>query len=479
MDVPNASVEAEPLLVPRSSTEGGSAAATESKRLLRLAGPLVLSFILRNAVQMVSVMFVGHLGKLPLAGASLASSLANVTGFSLVAGMAGALDTLCGQAFGARRYALLGVYKQRSMLVLALASLPVVLTWVFVEQLLLAIGEDPDIAAEAGAYARWLIPSLAAFVPLTCHMRFLQTQSVVVPVMASSGVTALAHVLLCYTLVYKVGMGSKGAALGAAVSYSVNLAVLALYVRLSSACKATWTGFSTEAFSFSGLREYAKLAVPSAMMVCLEWWSFELLVLLSGFLPNPKLETSVLSICVNTAILLYMVPLGLGTSASTRVSNELGAGQPEAARLAARVVVCMTLCGGVVLAAIMILLRNIWGYAYSSEEDVVAYIARMLPILAVSFFVDGLNGSLSGVIIGCGKQKIGARVNLGAFYMVGIPTGLLLAFVFNLNGMGLWLGIVCGSISKLALLLWIALRIDWESEAIKAKDRVLRSSGQT
>lgn len=57
----------------------------------------------------------------------------------------------------------------------------------------------------------------------------------------------------------------------------------------------------------------------------------------------------------------------------------------------------MTLCGGVVLAAIMILLRNIWGYAYSSEEDVVAYIARMLPILAVSFFVDGLNGSLSGL----------------------------------------------------------------------------------
>jgi MATE family multidrug resistance protein len=81
---------------------------------------------------------------------------------------------------------------------------------------------------------------------------------------------------------------------------------------------------------------------------------------------------------------------------STRVSNELGAGQPEAARLAARVVVCMTLSQGVVLAIIMILLRNIWGYAYSSEKEVVTYIARMLPILALSFLVDGLNGSLSG-----------------------------------------------------------------------------------
>ena len=49
------------------------------------------------------------------------------------------------------------------------------------------------------------------------------------------------------------------------------------------------------------------------------------------------------------------------------------------------------------LATIMILLRNVWGYAYSGDKDVVTYIARMLPILAVSFFVDGLSGSLSGL----------------------------------------------------------------------------------
>ncbi|CAN6283488.1 unnamed protein product [Urochloa humidicola] len=100
----------EPLLSPRPTLnvkdDGGSAAA-EAKRLLRLTGPLVVNFILRNAIQIVSVMFVGHLGELPLAGTSLAASLANVTGFSFLSGMAGALSTLCGQAFGARQYGLL------------------------------------------------------------------------------------------------------------------------------------------------------------------------------------------------------------------------------------------------------------------------------------------------------------------------------------------------------------------------------------
>lgn len=69
----------EPLLPSRP--QGTSA---EAKRLLRLAGPIVASCVLQNVVNMASVMFVGHLGNLPLAGASLATSLANVTGYSLL-----------------------------------------------------------------------------------------------------------------------------------------------------------------------------------------------------------------------------------------------------------------------------------------------------------------------------------------------------------------------------------------------------------
>ncbi|CAM0908079.1 unnamed protein product [Alopecurus aequalis] len=388
--------------------------------------------------------------------------------------MAGALDTLCGQAFGARQYHLLGVYKQRAMLVLALACVPIVAIWANTARILLFLGQDPSIAAEAGAYARWLIPALVPYVPLMCHTRYLQTQSIVVPVMACSGITALTHVLVCWALVYKAGMGSKGAALSSAISNGINLAMLTLYTRLSGACSRTWTGFSMEAFK--ELRQFAALAVPSAMMLCLEWWSFEMLVLLSGLLPNPQLETSVLSICLNTGVLMFMVPTGLCTAISTRVSNELGACKPEAAKLATRLVLCLALSEGLVVGVTMILLRNVWGYMYSNEEEVVTYIARMIPVLAISFFIDGIHTSLSGVITGCGQQKIGARVNLAAFYLVGIPMAVVLAFVLHLNGMGLWLGIVCGSLTKLLLLMWIVLSINWEDQGINAKARAVRSS---
>ncbi|XP_044983631.1 protein DETOXIFICATION 16-like [Hordeum vulgare subsp. vulgare] len=200
---------------------------------------------------------------------------------------------------------------------------------------------------------------------------------------------------VCWVLVHKVGLGSKGAALASAVSDSTYLAILCLYTRLSGACRRTWTGFSMEAFAFKELRQFAELAIPSTMMVCFLFFKFELLVLLSGLLPNPKLETSVLSICLNTGALMFTVSYGLCAAISTRVSNELGAGRPQVARLATIVVICMALFAGSVISITMILLRKSWGYMYSNEEEVVTYIARMIPVLGVSFFVDGIHTSLS------------------------------------------------------------------------------------
>ncbi|KAF8779271.1 hypothetical protein HU200_002952 [Digitaria exilis] len=417
----------------------------EVKKQLWLAGPLIAGALLQNVIQMVSVMYVGHLGELPLAGASMANSFTSVTGLSVLLGMASALDTLCGQAYGARQYTLLGIYKQRAMLLLTLVSVPLAVVWFYTGDILLLFGQDADIAAEAGAFARWMIPAVFAYGLLQCHVRFLQTQNIVQPVMVSSGAAAACHLIVCWLLVYPLGMGSKGAALSNAISYWLNVAVLAVYVRVSSACKETWTGFSTDAFHDA--LSFFRLAIPSALMVCLEMWSFELVVLLSGLLPNPKLETSVLSISLNTSAFVWMIPFGLSSAISTRVSNELGAGRPQAARLAVRVVLFLAV----------------------SDGEVVRYVARMMLVIAVTIFFDGIMTVLSGVARGCGWQRIGACINLGAYYIVGIPSAYLLGFALCLGGMGLWMGINCGLLVQLLLLMIVTMCTNWDKEVYFAK----------
>ncbi|CAL5032719.1 unnamed protein product [Urochloa decumbens] len=460
----------EPLLGNGAQKTGGvgeGLVLLEVRKQLYLAGPLIAAWILQNIVQMISVMFVGHLGELALSSASIATSFAGVTGFSLLSGMASSLDTLCGQAFGAKQYYLLGIYKQRAIFVLTLVSLVVAVIWSYTGQILLFFGQDPEISAGAGSYIRWMIPALFVYGPLQCHVRFLQTQNIVLPVMLSSGVTALNHLLVCWLLVYKIGLGNKGAALANAISYLTNVSILAIYVRLAPVCKNTWRGFSKEAFH--DILSFLRLGVPSALMV----W---LLVLLSGLLPNPKLETSVLSISLNTGSLAFMIPFGLSAAISTRVSNELGAGRPQAAHLATRVVMVLAIVVGILIGLAMILVRNLWGYACSNEEEVVKYISKMMPILAVSFLFDCVHCVLSGVARGCGWQKIGACVNLGAYYLIGIPAAFCFSFLYHLGGMGLWLGIICALVVQMLLLLAITLCSNWEKEALKAKDRIFSSS---
>ncbi|XLT53055.1 hypothetical protein HN873_045659 [Arachis hypogaea] len=385
-------------------------------------------------------------------------------------GMASALDTFCGQSYGAGQHRMLGIHAQRAMLVLMIVCVPVSIIWANTKSILILFGQDHEISAEAGRFAQLIIPCLFAFGLLQCQTRFLQTQNIVIPMMFSSGATTVLHVVLCWVLVFKSGLGSRGAAISNCVAYWVNVLILALYIKFSPSCSQTWTGFSTEAFH--GIPSFLRLAIPSAVMVCLELWSFELMVLLSGRLPNPKLQTSVLSICLNTESTLWMVPFGLSGAISTRVSNELGAGNPWAARLAVRVVLVMAIIEGTLVATVMISIRNLWGYVYSNDVQVVRHVALMLPILAASIFLDGLQCVLSGIVRGCGWQKIGAFINLGSYYLVGVPCAIVLAFVLHSGAKGLWLGIICALILQALGLIIITARTDWEREAEEATKRV-------
>ncbi|CAA7408497.1 unnamed protein product [Spirodela intermedia] len=454
-----------------SHVEGGDAASGgrsfagllgEVERQVWLAGPLVAVNLLQYCLQVISLMFVGHLGELALSGASMATSFANVTGFSVLLGMGTALDTLCGQAYGAKQYHMLGIHLQRAMVVLLLATIPLSLIWASTSRILMALGQNPEIATEAGLYALWMIPGLPAYGLTQCHIRFLQSQNIVVPMVVISGVTALLHIPLCWILVFVAGLGGKGAALAVVISHWLNLSLLALYVNLSGACKRTWTGFSKEALHDTV--NFVRLAAPSAAMICLEYWSFEMVVLLSGLLPNPKLETSVLSISLSTMWMVYMIPTGLGSAVSIRVSNELGAGNARGARSAVRAVLIIATTEGLLGALATVLVRNVWGYLYSEEEEVVKYVAAMMPILAVSDFMDGIQCALQGAVRGCGWQKACSLLNLAAYYVVGVPSSVLFAFVFHTGGKGLWMGIICALCVQVFVLLAMLLNTDWDHE---------------
>ncbi|KAL0296672.1 UNVERIFIED_CONTAM: protein DETOXIFICATION 16 [Sesamum radiatum] len=405
----------------------------EGKRQLSLALPLIVVNMLQYCLQVISVMFVGHLGELALSSASMATSFASVTGFSVLLGMGSALETLCGQAYGAKQYHMLGVYTQRAILILLAVSIALAVIWYHTSFLLVTLGQDQDISAGAGEFNRWMIPGLFAYGILQCLIRFLQAQNNVVPMMISSGMTAIIHIFMCWLFLFKMKLGSRGAALANAISYWINVLFLAVYIKFSTSCAESFTGFSREAFE--DILSFLRLAIPSAIMICL-----------------------------NTCWMVYMISVGLGGAVSTRVSNELGAGNPQRARLAVCVAAAIATSEGVIVGTTTILVRHIWGRLYSNEDEVIKYVAKIMPLLALSDFLDGFQCVLSGAARGCGWQTLCAVINLGAYYVVGIPSAVLLAFVFHVGGMGLWMGIICGLSVQAVALVVVNVATNWDDE---------------
>ncbi|KAM0943192.1 putative multi antimicrobial extrusion protein [Dioscorea sansibarensis] len=136
----------------------------------------------------------------------------------------------------------------------------------------------------------------------------------------------------------------------------------------------------------------------------------------------------------------YMISVGIGASLSTRVSNELGDGNPLNARSAVYIAGTIAILEGLMVGFTLILVRNKWGKTFSNETGVINYIARMMPILVVSHFIDASQGVLLGIVRGCGWQKLGVIVNFGAFCIVGLLFAGLFAFYWYLKGK---IGLIC------------------------------------
>lgn len=447
----------------------------ESMRLAELAVPLVVSSMSSFLISMIGVAFVGHLGKWELSVVVLASSLLNVSGLSFLIGSLGALETVAGQAFGARDYVVVGVALQRAMLfTLALAGI-VAVAWTKIEGLMLLLGQQPTLAAAAAQYLRWNTPVLFSVGASDCLKRYLTAQNVVAPTTVASLLAVLVAPLFNWLFVFKAHWGLFGAAVAGNLAQATPLVVMLVWtvwrersLALANSPVRTWHGFSWNALR--GWGTYAKLAAPSAAMVCLEWWTFEACVIFAGWLIDPELEVAVMGLTLNVSGLLYMMPLGLGAATSVRVSNSLGAGLPNAAARSAHVAIIIAAALQCSLALLTLTSRHYVAYMFTSDNDVGSAAATVFPVMAWCLLGDGINATIGGVLRGSGRQELGAALNLVAYWVVGLPLAWTLAFKAGWGVPGLWTGLAtCASINGVAMLT-VLFRIDWFSEAQRATE---------
>jgi len=208
--------------------------------------------------------------------------------------MGSAVETLCGQAYGANKHEMLGVYMQRAIIVLVVTGIPLTVAYIFCEPILLLLGEPPELASVAAVFVYGLIPQIFGYAVNFPIQKFLQAQSVVAPSTYISGATLLLHVFLSWAAVYWFDTGLIGTSLTLSLSWWIIVVAQFVYIVLAPRFKRTWTGLSIEALS--GLGAFVKLSAASAVMLCLETWYFQVLVLITGLLDNPQLSLDSISV---------------------------------------------------------------------------------------------------------------------------------------------------------------------------------------
>ncbi|XP_067279593.1 multidrug and toxin extrusion protein 1 [Pseudorasbora parva] len=439
----------------------------ELYHVLRLTGPLLVSRILNFLLPFVITIFCGHLGNAELAGYALASATLNVTTTATGCGLALACDTLVSQTFGSKNLKRVGEILQRSMLILLLFCLPCWAILINVESILLTLKQEQEVARIAQLYVMAFLPAVPAMFLHHLQVSYLQNQGIILPQMYTAVVANILNVATNYILLHSLKLGVKGSAAANSISQISICLLLFAYIRWKKLHVKTWDGWSSASLQEWG--SYMKLAIPSTLMLCFEWWIYEIGGFLAGMLGEVDLGAQ--HVLLELGSITYMFPLGVHAAACVRVGNALGAGDTDRALITSKVTLMISGVLAVFQGIVMSTLKSVLGYIFTSDESIVKIVSETLTLFVFLQFFDALVCVCSGILLGAGKQKIAALSNLICYYCIGLPVGISLMFLAELRILGLWLGLLICVIIQTCFFTTLIFKLDWKKATEQAQKR--------
>ncbi|KAF7218676.1 multidrug and toxin extrusion protein 1 [Nothobranchius furzeri] len=449
----------------------------EIKDLSELSGPVFMAQLMSFAVSFVSTVFCGHLGKTELAGVALATAVINVTGVSIGSGLASACDTLISQTYGSGNLLRIGVILQRAILILLLACFPCWAVLINSEPILLAFKQEPEVARLVQIYVKIFMAALPATFMYSLESRYLQSQGIIWPQVITGFAVNLLNALINYIVLYVLKLGVEGSAIANTFSQFSMAGLLYWYIMWKGLHKATWGGWSIECLQDWG--SFIRLAIPGMVMMCVEWWTFEIGSFLAGLISEVELGAQ--SVVYELANIAYMFPVGFSIAGSVRVGNALGAGETEQAKLSAKTTM---FCAGLVSVCLAVLigsLKDHISYVFTYDEQIRERVAEVMSLYAPFILLDAMSAATGGIIRGAGQQRVGAICNIVGYYGIGFPIGVPLMFAAKLGIKGLWIGLLtCGSL-QCTFLIFYLVRMNWKTVTTEAQIRagVHESSSNT
>ncbi|KAG2689895.1 hypothetical protein I3760_09G162000 [Carya illinoinensis] len=353
--------------VPKETSNLPKRIWVESRKIWKVAFPPMISRVTQFGLFAVTQAFMGHLGEVDLAAYALVQIIVVQFVNGILLGMSSATETLCGQAFGAGQYHMLGIYLQRSWIINIVTTIILAAVFIFSTPIF-------ELLAFKSIYKHSSKTTLSDLF-LSGHSFFI---------------------LSSWLFVIKLNFGIPGAMASMAISFWSVVIGMFIYV-FGGWCPNIWRGFTVVAFQ--DLLPMVKLSISSGVMLCLELWYNAVLVLLAGYAKNSMHGCSIrlFHLPQYDCLGIYDLLIGFLSATSVRVSNELGRGDVEAAKVSIKVITSTSICLGVFAWILCFVFDRKIAYLFTSDEEVAKSVLDLSTLLGISVLLNSIQPVLLGM----------------------------------------------------------------------------------
>lgn len=407
-------------------------------------------------------------GTVAAAGIGIGATWVTLVVLMFIVSLNHGTTTLVSQAFGAHNFDTAGLCLHRALIVRLPIMIIQFMLLMFSKIILINFNIQEEVAQEAAIYCWYATFSLIPFVLLDTFKSFLFGHQIFFPIVIVMTMGITIHWGMCYYFVIVLGLGVKGAGLAYFVNVTSCVILLFLYFAIWKPTKNTLFWLKKE--STHKLLPQLGNEIVIGGMNYLESLVWESMALLIGSYSSAQINAHSMSYSI--ASLSYMPLVGVGTTITVYTSYFIGEKDIPLIQKSVRYAIVIPLVTSTITIITFALLKDEIFSLYTTDAEVIE-IATKISWLYIAFGpLEHMKGLLAAILKAIGREKQEMVAYLVSYYLVGFPVEYVLGTLGKWYDLGVWIGLIVGSVTLYTLIVVILIFTDYNKQIKVIEKRV-------